>query len=162
MTGIIRMAIGRKVVLVITIMIVISLFSCSYKIFTTHRYFQKEGSKEFYSQTERYCIRVPAGGKQKWIYGDHEKEIIYLYNDSSIFYISDFRPVGVSNALNIQTSFNYQNYLTSKEEKVSIQGSVDGKFWKELRLNGNIVVGFRGVVTENVKEFEKSLESAMR
>lgn len=97
--------------------------------------------------------------------GDEWRQIEYIYDDNSIFYISNE---------NDNTSLNYENIKANKE--ISDQSSIaffardtitlygvdqNNKFWKN-KYDGEINIGYLNASHNRKEEFEKVISTLIR
>lgn len=142
--------------------------------FTTIKY-EKESVIEP-SKEEMYSMKVPKGYKLKKLVGGHKEiEKQYIYPDSSIVYIGDFRSgmLNYNNILSLGDSIANARFESielkakalhsiGKEftpDTVTLQGQTkEGLYWKDIRI-GYLSIGYTNVPKERKDEFEQALSS---
>jgi len=86
---------------------------------------------------------------------------IFIYPDSSLFYISQ-GPVRFSpNYGNIEAAINYDEYLMREDSIFFFQSIENGLAWKEIRIQNELWFGYANVRADMIKRFDKGINNAM-
>lgn len=120
-------------------------------------------SVRFETGENKYVLNLPAGFKIKKMTDDEGiKEHLFVYPDSSIFYITDDSDSGGAvNEFKVQKFGDgiFIKILTS--DTLTVEGVVNGKYWKELK-QGDIVLGYLKVSSDMKELFDQALNSLIK
>ncbi len=110
----------------------------------------------------KYVMQIPKGYELEKVGAGGEKGIEdkYIYSDSSIIYITDFFNTPNEENINNQEGIKSKKLIALSEGKeLILEGSNNGKFWKEIILKNGIKIGYIGVSEKRKPEFEKAIHS---
>lgn len=112
------------------------------------------------SKKVKYSMELPTGFMKYIVVGDHERELRYLFPDSSIIYITnDIEGGSPLNYDNIRRKDNGLFVQKLNNDTLYIEGLQENDlYWKECKL-GRVTVGYVNVSKENKQLYDKALNS---
>ena len=142
-------------ILFIYLFIICLLSSC---VITTisvidYKYKRKKKSPTFY-------MSVPKGYEVSYLFGDHEYTQQYLYNDSSMIYITTFDNTPNYKEIRKQHYYYKRFVALLNHDTLCIKG-VDslGRYWKDSLMSNGITLGYTRVPKEKKLEYDKYISS---
>lgn len=152
------------------IFIILLLLSCNQKVANSHIYGDKKLFKfslktvtSDYEKNELFTVLLPRNGKRKKAYphfGEIYLEYRILYEDSSVFYISN----DIWNGSQLNRSNLYNAGITGYTKKnildtLTYHGlQKDGRYWKET-FWGEVVLGYSSVPPSRKVVFDNAVSS---
>jgi len=124
----------------------------------------------------KILMRIPKNYSGEMHESIEEKEIRYIYEDSSFIYITNFTYTpNYKNIMNLSDSvfqYRFQNeeltrevnailgkqFLTVLPDTFELSGHRDSLYWKDIKI-GKISIGYINVPKEKKKLFDKSLKT---